>query len=96
MSDINSSNPEAQLELAPEIVTAVNAGRKLEAIKLLREEYGMGLVEAKDVVDELMEADVGAGNSAVPAPMRMETGVGRLIGIVTVAAAVAAFFWLFD
>jgi large subunit ribosomal protein L7/L12 len=31
----------------------VRAGRKIEAIKLLREETGLGLKEAKDQVDDL-------------------------------------------
>jgi ribosomal protein L7/L12 len=31
----------------------VQSGRKIEAIKLYRERYGVGLAEAKDVIDEL-------------------------------------------
>jgi hypothetical protein len=83
-----------QLELAPEIVAAINAGRKLEAIRLLREEYGMGLVEAKDVVEELTAASESVRNSAGPQPLRMETGLGRLVLLVLIIAAAVAGYWL--
>ena len=35
---------------------AATAGRKIEAIKLLREETGMGLKEAKHAVEELQRS----------------------------------------
>ena len=35
------------------IESLVRAGRKIEAIKLLREQKGIGLKEAKDEIDEL-------------------------------------------
>ena len=35
----------------PSVVAAIKAGRKIEAIKLLREATGLGLKEAKDLVD---------------------------------------------
>ena len=35
------------------VIEAVTAGRKIEAIKLLREETGMGLKEAKHAVEDL-------------------------------------------
>ena len=34
-----------------EIIAAVDSGRKIDAIKRLREETGLGLKEAKDLVD---------------------------------------------
>ena len=127
MSD-SDSTADARLELEPEILAAISAGRKIEAIKLLREEYGMGLVEAKDIADELMAAGAVAAESNVhrplevaagvgsrlgksaadmqgarqvneaaggmPQPMQMETGAGRLIGVVLIAAMAAASYWL--
>jgi hypothetical protein len=35
------------------VKNAVDAGRKIEAIKLYREETGVGLKEAKDAIDHL-------------------------------------------
>jgi ribosomal protein L7/L12 len=38
-------------DLPPEARTALAAGNKIEAIKILREQTGLGLAEAKDIVD---------------------------------------------
>ncbi len=35
------------------VIAAVDAGNRIQAIKLLREETGLGLREAKDIVDGL-------------------------------------------
>jgi hypothetical protein len=78
VSDLDSAE-DARLELEPEILAAISAGRKLEAIKLLREEYGMGLVEAKGIADELMVARDAVGASTVPQPLQMDPGPGHLI-----------------
>lgn len=40
-------------ELSPEVGRLLAQGRKIEAIKLIRERTGMGLKEAKDIVDRL-------------------------------------------
>lgn len=37
----------------PDVVRLLNADRKIEAIKVYREQTGVGLKEAKDVVDEV-------------------------------------------
>ena len=37
--------------LPADVINAINAGRKIEAIKLLREAQGLGLKEAKHAVD---------------------------------------------
>jgi ribosomal protein L7/L12 len=46
-------------ELAAQLVLELAAGRKLEAIKLLRERTGLGLKEAKDAI-EALEGDAPA------------------------------------
>jgi ribosomal protein L7/L12 len=40
-------------ELSPEVGRLLGQGRKVDAIKLIRERTGMGLKEAKDIVDRL-------------------------------------------
>ena len=40
-----------KLTLPPEAVAALRSGNKIEAIKLIREKSGIGLAEAKAVVD---------------------------------------------
>jgi large subunit ribosomal protein L7/L12 len=48
--------PDSGMSPPPRTVEAlVRAGRKIEAIKLLREQTGLGLKEAKDQVDELFD-----------------------------------------
>ena len=37
--------------LPPEVLAEIQAGRKIEAIKLLRQKTGLGLKESKDLVD---------------------------------------------
>lgn len=41
----------ADLELEPDVVAALNKGRKIDAIKQLREIRGIGLKEAKEIID---------------------------------------------
>jgi ribosomal protein L7/L12 len=43
-----------QVQLSPAVQGAVNGGRKIEAIKLLRRETGMGLADAKEIIEEHM------------------------------------------
>ena len=40
-------------QLTPAIQDALMRGNKIEAIKLYREQYGVGLKEAKDVIDAM-------------------------------------------
>ncbi len=75
-------------ELSPEIYQLLALGRKVEAIKLIREETGLGLAEAK----ELAEAISGhRGPETTPPPaMKEEGGAGGFFAIV--AAILIAYF----
>lgn len=72
-------------ELTPEneavLVELVSTGRKIEAIKLLRERAGLGLKEAKDQIDAL-EASINrsvAGKVAAPEKIdSLRTGAAML------------------
>jgi ribosomal protein L7/L12 len=44
--------PIASGGLAPEVVQLINAGNKIQAIKVHRERTGLGLAEAKDAIEE--------------------------------------------
>ena len=85
---------EVRQEIPTEVMRAITAGRKIEAIKLLREQTGMGLLEAKELVDSI--SDSGTGFSAHhPAAPRNDTGVGRLVMVLlALGVAVAAMLWL--
>ncbi len=45
----------ANIEFEPEVLTALNAGRKIDAIRKLRSLRGIGLQEAKALVDHYVD-----------------------------------------
>jgi hypothetical protein len=68
-------------DLPDEVRYAVEAGKKIEAIKLLRESRGIGLKEAKDALDPLFDAH---------APKGARGGCGgALFALVTFGTALA-------
>ena len=75
--------------LSDAVIAAIQQGRKIEAIKLLREETGLGLKEAKHAVEAY---ERGHPTSAPLAQPRTESSWGRL-GLIAllVASAVAVY-----
>ncbi|RZV38889.1 MAG: hypothetical protein EX272_01490 [Chromatiales bacterium] len=63
--------------LPAEVVNAILAGRKIEAIKLLREARGIGLKEAKHAVDAYIREN--------PSAQQRRPSGGGLVIIVVVA-----------
>jgi len=63
------------------VLQAVDAGRKIEAIKLLREETGLGLKEAKDEVDRLVQQRQPGGQQDI-APLQEQGGADAVIKII--------------
>lgn len=62
------------MELSEAIQREIEAGRKINAIKLLRQESGMDLSEAKDIVDTYYDR---SGYAEVPEPIvRHRHGAG--------------------
>ena len=81
-------------DIPTEVMEAIIAGRKIEAIKLLRERAGMGLMEAKELVDSVGPAETGLGAQHRAAP-RNDTGIGRFILILLLlSVAVAGYLWI--
>ena len=75
-------------DIPTEALVAIRSGRKIEAIRVLREQTGMGLAEAKSVVDR-------ASRSTGPQMPRMaagreDSGLLRLLAVVVVLSALAA------
>lgn len=56
-----------KLNLSIEVVNALRAGNKVEAIKLIREKSGMGLAEAKALADayDQFKGAAGAARSTI-------------------------------
>lgn len=72
-------------ELPEDVIAAIRANRKIDAIKLLRSQQNLGLKEAKHIVDAYV-----AGNPSMRAvnPPRSDSGIGRL-ALVALGAALA-------
>lgn len=81
------------MEPSNEVIAAAAAGRKIEAIKLLRAEQGIGLAEAKAVVDALPEPSGSV--LAARSPGREDRGNSRLLMVlVLVGVGAAALYFL--
>jgi len=79
------------------IKSLLSKGKKIEAVKIYREEYGVGLKEAKDAVDRL-EASMRSAGSSMGTPYESaisgdpfadDGGAGRRTVIIVLAAGVA-------
>ena len=81
------------LEISDQVIAAIDAGHKIEAIKVLREETGLGLSEAKDVVDSLARAK--RGESGAGPGMVEEGGAGGMIKMIVVIAAILGVYFFF-
>ena len=81
------------LPYSDEVLAAVDNGRKIEAIKRLREENGMGLKEAKHAIDAL--ARDRRGVTPVSAGMQEEGGAGGVIRLVVLIVAVLVVYFYF-
>jgi hypothetical protein len=65
--EVLEGKPMSKFTVPPDVVDALRRGNKIEAIKRLREASGLGLAEAKGVLDRL-EGGAHAGQSAHPTP----------------------------
>jgi hypothetical protein len=72
-------------DLPPEVIDAIRANRKIDAIKRLREARGIGLKEAKHAVEAFQRANPHLLDTPPP---RSESGIGRLV-LVGLAAGAA-------
>jgi len=76
-------------DVPPEVVQAVADGRKIVAIKILRESTGLGLANAKVIVDRLASKQERSRprTTAISreSPFRAVVGVGALLLALVVA-----------
>ncbi len=85
---------EQQFSFSDDVIAAVDNGRKIEAIKLLREETGLGLADAKHAIDAL--ARERRNDSAVGANMTEEGGAGGMIKLIVVIAIILGAYYYFS
>jgi hypothetical protein len=86
----DKDNIETQFSEA--VLGALNQGRKITAIKLLREERGLGLKEAKQAIDRLERARRG---DAVDHPAMQEYGGGKLVVRLVIALILVVVIYRF-
>ena len=79
-------------ELSPEVFQLLADGRKIEAIKLIREETGLGLKEAKDLAEALLGEHAPA---ATPPPAITEQGGASGMIAIIIAGLVAYLAYVF-
>lgn len=79
------------------VIDAVDRGRTVEAIRLLRAETGLGLREAKAEIDRLRrERQHARGPREMPGITAEEGGAGGFLKlIVIIALLVAAYLYFF-
>jgi ribosomal protein L7/L12 len=79
-------------DLPADVLAAIHEGRKIEAIKRLREHRHIGLKEAKDIVDAYQTEHP---NLSAKRTDRAESGLGRLLAIGVLAAVAYGTYYLF-
>lgn len=80
-------------DLPANVLDAVKAGRRLEAIRLLREATGMGLANAKVLVDTA--ARHHGVPPVAPALVEVSTTPYGLLKVLLLALSAYGFYWYF-
>ena len=78
-------------ELPSEVLRAIEKGHKIEAIKILREKSGLGLANAKVLVDRA--ASRLTPLSSNPAMLREESASSKLMKSLLLVTALAALYY---
>lgn len=87
-----SDNEQESRELPDAAIAALTNGRKIEAVKILRREWNIGLKEAKDAVDQYLSGNnLSTGVRRAPT---IEAGIGRLFWLVFVVVVVASGYYM--
>ena len=89
---MEKKTPITENELPPGVLRAIEEGRKVEAIKLLREATGLGLANAKVLVDKA--ARQHGPRPKPPGLVAEATHIGKLLkGLLLVVIAFYVYRW---
>jgi hypothetical protein len=78
-----------------DIVAAVDSGRKIDAIKMLREQTGLGLKDAKHAIDALARERRGQPGAAAGMPEAGgASGLIKLLVVIAVLLAGYSYFFM--
>ena len=80
-------------ELPPDVIEAIRAGHKIEAIKILRERTGIGLANAKVLVDRAWRTH--GPQKPIPSFADQPQGLGTASKVLLTVLVLAAigYFW---
>ena len=81
-------------KLPPDVIAALKAGRKIEAITLVREHFDVDLMQAKEIVEVAAEHQDNDSEAAGMQPMRPETGGNRVVLVVIAGILIYALYTL--
>jgi ribosomal protein L7/L12 len=90
--DHTGMSPGSSVELPADALSELQAGNKIEAIKLLRVASGLGLKEAKDLVERYVAAQPGLQQQMTAAGAEQGR---KLIFALAVAIAIGAAVYFF-
>ena len=83
-------------ELPADVIQAIADGRKIEAIKLLREETGLGLANAKVLVDRAARAHGPRKPPQSPLdPLTEDVGNGKFLVSLVAAIVLGIAYYLY-
>jgi len=80
--------------MSPEIEAALQQGNKIEAIRLLRAQTGVGLKEAKEAVDAAFDGRQATASGGSPGEVKRSGSSFKWFVAVIFAAAIVACFVL--
>jgi len=82
-----------ELKLPADVIAELEANRKVSAIKLLRTHKGIGLKEAKELVDGYLEQHPTTSIRQVP---QSDSGIGRIILLIIGVSVIYGFYKYFS
>jgi len=83
------SEPQEADELPPDVVDALRRGRKIDAIKLIRERQGLDLKDAKALVERFVAANRAEPGLAAPGE---GVGAGWIVTLIAIVAILYALY----
>lgn len=83
------------IELEPEIIAALESGKKIDAIKKLRELRGLGLKESKELVDLYIDQNRSQSSFSASSHPDASSGIGSKIGFILLLGAICYFIYKF-
>ena len=82
-----------EINLPEDVIAEIEANRKISAIKLLRDQQGIGLNEAKELVDDYIAGHPSSSRHRLP---ETDSGTGRLLILILGAILIYGLYRYFS